>query len=159
LEQEHQKRVPVFIKVAPDLEPGHIRGLARVFLEEKLDGVIATNTTLSRRHVEGLPNGDQRGGLSGAPLTRHATEVIAQFAAELRGEIPIIGVGGILSAADAVEKLHAGAVLVQLYTGLIFRGPGLVRECVEACAAFGQPASPSPDIQRGRAEPAKASHS
>ena len=134
LRQEYQKHVPVFIKIAPDLEPEHLSTLARVFLEERLDGVIATNTTLSRRGVAGRKNGDERGGLSGAPLTRMATEFISRLAGELKGEIPIIGVGGIMSGADAAEKMQAGAVLVQLYSGLIYRGPGLIGDCLKATA-------------------------
>ena len=111
------------------------RSLARIFVEEKLEGVIATNTTLSRTHTEGLRHSGETGGLSGAPLTERATELIADIARELDGALPIIGVGGIMDGHNAVEKLQAGAVLVQLYSGLIYRGPALVRECVEACAA------------------------
>ncbi len=135
LGQQHQRHVPVFIKIAPDLEPEHRASLARLFVEEKLEGVIATNTTLSRIHTEGLPHSKEGGGLSGAPLTARATAFVAALARDLDGALPIIGVGGIMSGADAVEKLHAGATLVQLYTGLIYRGPALVRECVGACAA------------------------
>jgi dihydroorotate dehydrogenase len=134
LRQTHQKHVPVLIKIAPDLEAAHLQGLARLFREEKLEGIIATNTTIGRNHVEGCRHADERGGLSGAPLTKLATEVIAALCRELQGEIPVIGVGGILSGGDAVEKLQAGAVLVQLYSGLVYRGPALVRECVEATA-------------------------
>ena len=121
--------------VAPDLEDAHLVGLARLFAEENLEGVIATNTTLSRTSVEGLPHADERGGLSGAPLTHRATEVIARLCRALDGAMPVIGVGGIMCGADAMEKLNAGASLVQIYTGLIYRGPVLVRECVEACGA------------------------
>ena len=135
LAQQHGRHVPVLIKIAPDLEEAHLDGLARLFTEEKLEGVIATNTTLSRTHVEGLPHADERGGLSGAPLTRRATEVIARLCRVLDGAMPVIGVGGIMCGADAVEKLQAGASLVQIYSGLIYRGPRLVRECVEACGA------------------------
>lgn len=137
LAQQYGKHVPVLIKIAPDLEDAHLDGLARVFVEEKLEGVIATNTTLSRTHVEGLRHAEERGGLSGAPLTHRATEVIARICRALDGAMPVIGVGGIMSGADAVEKLHAGASLVQIYSGLIYRGPALVRECVEACAGVG----------------------
>ncbi len=134
LAQQHQRHVPVLIKIAPDLEDAHIEGLARLFSEEKLEGVIATNTTLSRQHVQYLRHAEERGGLSGAPLTRRATEVIARLCRALDGSMPVIGAGGIMRPADAVEKLQAGASLIQLYTGLIYHGPGLVRECVEACA-------------------------
>jgi dihydroorotate dehydrogenase len=136
LRQKHQKHVPVLIKIAPDLEPQHLQGLAKVFLEERLEGVIATNTTLSRVGVEGQKYGDERGGLSGAPLTKRATEIIAALVKELRGEIPVIGVGGIMSAADAVEKLEVGAQLVQLYSGLVYTGPKLVSESIAATAAW-----------------------
>ncbi len=134
LAQQHGRHVPVLIKIAPDLEPAHLDGLARLFVEEKLEGVIATNTTLSRTHVEGLRHADERGGLSGAPLTQRATEVIARLCRALDGAMPVIGVGGIMSPADAVEKLRAGASLVQLYTGFVYHGPRLVRECIESAA-------------------------
>lgn len=134
LAQQHQRHVPVFIKIAPDLEGDHRQSLARLFAEEKLEGVIATNTTLSRIHTEGLPHSTEAGGLSGAPLTAKSTAFIAALARDLDGALPIIGAGGIMSGADAVEKLQAGATLVQLYSGLIYRGPALVRECVESCA-------------------------
>ena len=134
LAQHHRKHVPVFIKIAPDLEPSHRASLARVFCEEKLEGVIATNTTLGRTHTEGLRHSAEGGGMSGAPLRERATNFISALARDIDAAFPIIGAGGIMSGADAVEKLHAGATLVQLYTGLIYRGPGLVRECVESCA-------------------------
>lgn len=132
LQQQHGRHVPVLIKIAPDLEDAHLESLARVFVEEKLEGVIATNTTLSRTHVEGLRHSGERGGLSGAPLTRRATDVIARLCRALDGAMPVIGVGGIMTAADAVEKMHAGAALVQIYSGLVYHGPLLVRECVAA---------------------------
>ena len=135
LAQRHQRHVPLFVKIAPDLEPEHRRRLAQIFAEERLEGVIATNTTLSRTHTEGLPHSNEAGGLSGAPLTERATAFIAGLARDLDGTVPIIGVGGTMSGADAAAKLQAGATLVQLYSGLIYRGPRLVRECVEACAA------------------------
>lgn len=135
LAQQHQRHVPIFIKISPDLEPDHLRSLSRVFVEEKLEGVIATNTTLSRTHTEGLRHSRESGGLSGAPLTERATALIANLVKELDGALPVIGAGGIMSGHDALEKIRAGAVLVQLYSGLIYRGPALVRECVEACAA------------------------
>jgi dihydroorotate dehydrogenase len=97
-----------------------------------MDAVIATNTTLAREAVSGLPHAEESGGLSGAPLRERATAVVALLAAHLRGALPIIGVGGILRGADAVEKMQAGASLVQLYTGLIYRGPALVGECRRA---------------------------
>ncbi len=135
LESETGRKVPIFMKVAPDVTPEHIKELSKVFLEEGLDGLIATNTTLSRAGVEDSPRKDETGGLSGAPLTDKSTEIIAAFAAELGGRIPIIGVGGIMCGADAVAKIKAGASLVQLYTGFIYKGPNLIRECVEAMKA------------------------
>ncbi|MDO4410237.1 MAG: quinone-dependent dihydroorotate dehydrogenase [Akkermansia sp.] len=135
LEKESGVYKPIFMKVAPDVTEEHISELSRVFVEEGLDGLIVTNTTLSRVGVESHPHGNEAGGLSGAPLTTRSTEVIRAFASELQGRIPIIGVGGIMCGADAVEKIKAGASLVQLYTGFIYRGPELIRECVEAMKA------------------------
>jgi dihydroorotate dehydrogenase len=126
------RTVPIALKVAPDLEPDHIKDLSRVFLDGGLDGLIATNTTISRDAVAGHPHGDEAGGLSGAPLTNRATEVIAAFHAEVGQRIPIIGVGGIMCGKDAVEKIAAGATLVQIYSGFIYRGPELVVEILEA---------------------------
>jgi dihydroorotate dehydrogenase len=99
------------------------------------DALIATNTSLAREGVEGLPNAGEAGGLSGAPIRARATRVLAALAAELKKEVPLIGAGGILSGADAVEKISAGASLVQLYTGLVYRGPRLIAECADAIAA------------------------
>ncbi|MDB6079498.1 MAG: aldolase-type tim barrel [Akkermansiaceae bacterium] len=132
LAKEHGKTVPLLFKIAPDLKPLHVRGLARVFLEGGLDGLIATNTTLDRAPVAGHPRANEAGGLSGRPLTARSTGIIRAFAGEFGGRIPIIGVGGISSAADAVEKIEAGASLVQIYSAFIFQGPRLVRECVRA---------------------------
>ena len=118
--------------VAPDLDDGQIRDLSRAFLDGGLDGLIATNTTIERGAVEGHPRADEAGGLSGAPLTSRATEVIAAFHAELGERIPIIGVGGIMSGDDALAKIEAGARLVQVYTGFIYRGPGLLADILGA---------------------------
>jgi dihydroorotate dehydrogenase len=137
LAQEHGRYVPVAIKVAPDLTEAEIRDMAGVFSSVQIDALIATNTTLDKSAVQGLRHADEQGGLSGMPLTRHSTEVIRQFRADMAGSIPIIGVGGILSGADAVAKLAAGASLVQVYSGFIYRGPELVRECVEATKKAG----------------------
>ena len=112
-----------------------IDGIARLLVRHKVDGVIATNTTLARDAVKGLPHADEAGGLSGRPLRERATAVVARLAKALDGALPIIGVGGILSGADAKEKIDAGATLVQIYTGLIYRGPDLVAECARAVAA------------------------
>ncbi|MFZ3017591.1 MAG: quinone-dependent dihydroorotate dehydrogenase [Gallionella sp.] len=132
LAQQHGRYVPLAVKIAPDLDTDQVREIAALLMRHRIDGVIATNTTLSREGVEGLPHGDETGGLSGAPVRDKATAVIRQLAAELQGELPIIGVGGILNGADAVEKMQAGAALVQIYSGLIYRGPALVRECADA---------------------------
>ncbi len=110
-----------------------MRGIARVLRAQRIDAVIATNTTIARDAVAGLPHAqEETGGLSGAPLRARSTAVIRVLACELDGALPIIGVGGIESGADAREKIAAGASLVQVYTGLIYRGPALVAECVEA---------------------------
>jgi dihydroorotate dehydrogenase len=106
--------------------------MADVFVESGIDGVIATNTTIDRVAVAGLKYSKESGGLSGGPLTRASTELIAKLAKRLNGELPIIGVGGILSGKDAVEKIDAGASLVQIYTGFIYRGPALIREAAAA---------------------------
>jgi dihydroorotate dehydrogenase len=134
LAEEHGRYVPVVLKIAPDLTAEQVVEIATLLRQHRFDGVIATNTTLSREGVEGLPNAAETGGLSGAPVRDKSTAVIRHLAASLQGEIPIIGVGGILNGADAQEKIDAGASLVQLYSGLIYRGPALVRE---ACTALG----------------------
>jgi dihydroorotate dehydrogenase len=128
LAAEHGKRVPLLFKVAPDLDEAQIRGLAAVFKDGGLDGLIATNTTLDREAVAGHPRSGEAGGLSGRPVFEKSTAVLAAFAAELGGRIPIIGVGGVSSLDDARAKLAAGASLVQIYTSFIYRGPALVRE-------------------------------
>jgi dihydroorotate dehydrogenase len=132
LAQKHGKHVPVALKVAPDLDETAIQDIADAVRRHRFDAVIATNTTVSREGVEGLPHSTEAGGLSGGPLLRHATDALKRFSMCLKGEAAIIGAGGILSGADAREKRAAGAQLVQLYTGLIYRGPDLVRECVAA---------------------------
>ena len=133
LADTHGKYVPIALKIAPDLETDQIIQIARLLLQHRIDGVIATNTTLSREGVANLPHGTETGGLSGAPVRDKSTAVIGQLAAELQGALPIIGVGGVLSGADAAEKITAGASLVQIYSGLIYRGPELISE---ACAAI-----------------------
>ena len=138
LADEHGKYTPLAVKIAPDLEPAQIEAIATLLMKHRIDGVIATNTTLSRAGVETLPHAREAGGLSGAPLTRRATAVIRQLHGALQDALPIIGVGGIMCAADAKEKMDAGASLVQIYTGLIYRGPDLVREATQAlCVAAG----------------------
>lgn len=132
LSVRHQRYVPMVLKIAPDLEAEQVLEIARLLKEYRFDGVIATNTTLARAGVEHTRNGHETGGLSGAPVRSKSTAVIRALAMALKGEVPIIGVGGILSGEDAVEKIEAGATLVQLYSGLIYRGPGLVAECQRA---------------------------
>jgi dihydroorotate dehydrogenase len=134
LAERFGKYTPIAVKIAPDLSPAALEGIARVLVRQRADGVIATNTTLARDAVKGLPHADEAGGLSGRPLRDRATEVIRILAKALDGALPIIGVGGILSGADAKEKIDAGATLVQIYTGLIYRGPDLVVECARALA-------------------------
>jgi dihydroorotate dehydrogenase len=135
LAAEHGRHVPVALKIAPDLSAEQIGDVAQLLVEHRIDAVIATNTTLARAGVQGLPNASEAGGLSGAPLRERATWVLRQLAGLLEGRVPVIGVGGVLSGADAREKRAAGAHLVQLYTGLVYRGPELVGECVAALQA------------------------
>ncbi len=132
LEDRHGKRVPIAVKIAPDLADESVPQIADQLVEHKMDAVIATNTTLARDKVHGQKYADQSGGLSGRPLTERATQVVHLLARHLQGALPIIGVGGIMSGVDAVEKMQAGASLVQLYTGFIYSGPQLIAECVEA---------------------------
>ncbi len=132
LAEEHQHYVPLVLKVAPDLEPSDIEFIAQQLLQFKIDGLIVTNTTLSREGVENLPHGDEAGGLSGAPVFEKSTACLAAFAKILEGKIPLIGVGGILSGEQAVAKRNAGATLVQVYSGLVYTGPELVKDCVDA---------------------------
>lgn len=132
LAEKHGKHVPLALKVAPDLEAQAIQDIADAVRRHRFDAVIATNTTVSRDGVEGLPHAAEGGGLSGLPLRNHATGVLRKFSVLLKGEAAVIGAGGILTGSDAREKRAAGASLVQLYTGLIYRGPGLVSECVAA---------------------------
>ena len=134
LADRHAKSVPLALKVSPDLGREEIREIACAVRRHRIDAVIATNTSLSREGVEGLCFADETGGLSGAPIRARATGVLATFAAELKGEVALIGAGGIVSGADAAEKAAAGASLVQLYTGLIYRGPALIAECARAIA-------------------------
>ena len=134
LADKHGKYVPLVLKIAPDLEDEQIQSIADLLRQHRMDGVIATNTTLSRAEVEGLPNANEAGGLSGAPVFERSTAVLKKLAGHLKGEVPIIGVGGIMQGADAVAKLDAGASLVQLYSGFIYRGPDLVGDVARAIA-------------------------
>jgi len=131
LSESTDRYVPLAVKVAPDLSSEEVAGIADCLLQTDIDGLIATNTTLQRDKVSGLTHGDEAGGLSGAPVTKQSTHIIAEFTKHLRGKIPIIGVGGILDSNDAQAKIDAGSSLVQLYSGLIYRGPRLVKECVK----------------------------
>lgn len=134
LEQAHGRRVPLVVKIAPDVADEQIPRIADTLVAHDVDGVIATNTTISRAGVAGQRHADQGGGLSGAPLRERSTQVIAALARHLQGAMTIIGVGGIVRGEDAAEKIRAGATLVQIYTGLIYRGPALVSECRKALA-------------------------
>jgi dihydroorotate dehydrogenase len=126
---------PVLVKIAPDMDEENVHLVAETLIKNNIDGVIATNTTLSREGVEDHKFGSEMGGLSGAPLEDSATETVAALVAALDGKLPVIGVGGILDGAGAVEKIDAGAELVQIYSGFIYRGPELIRESVDAIAA------------------------
>ncbi len=127
----HSRYAPLAIKIAPDLTDADVRTVGQALLRQGMDAVIATNTTFSRAGVESLPHAQETGGLSGAPLMARSTEVVRQLADILEGRLPIIAVGGILSGADAAAKIAAGASLVQIYTGFIYRGPELIREAVQ----------------------------
>ncbi|MGH8556791.1 MAG: quinone-dependent dihydroorotate dehydrogenase [Methylococcales bacterium] len=135
LRHRHGKYVPLAVKIAPDLSDDEIINLTRLFLAIEIDAVIATNTTVARDNIEGLSNADEKGGLSGGPLLNQSTKVVARLADLLKSEIPIIASGGILKSEDALNKKAAGASLIQLYSGLVYRGPNLIAECV---AAFNQ---------------------
>jgi dihydroorotate dehydrogenase len=132
LARVHGKRVPLALKVAPDLQASEIETIAASVLRHRIDGLIATNTSTSREGVARSPHANEAGGLSGAPILGRSTAILASFRDRLAGKVALIGAGGIVSADDARTKIDAGASLVQLYTGLIYRGPALVRECVSA---------------------------
>lgn len=132
LAKQFDKYVPIAVKIAPDLTPEEIESIAQCLIDNNIDGVIATNTTLSRDGVEDLEHGNEAGGLSGQPVKEKSTEVIRLLAKFLNGQLPIIGVGGIASGDDAKEKIAAGATLVQVYTGFIYQGPELVKDIVRA---------------------------
>jgi dihydroorotate dehydrogenase len=132
LTRTHGRYVPLTVKIAPDLADEEIETIGHLLVEHGVDGVIATNTTISRRGVEGLPQSEQAGGMSGGPLRERSTAVVRRLYATLGERVPIIGVGGILCAEDALEKIAAGAKLIQLYSGLVYAGPGLVGACVRA---------------------------
>ncbi len=130
LQQKHHKYVPIAVKIAPDLSHEELIQVADSLVRHNIDGVIATNTTLDRKLVNGFNYCDQMGGLSGRPLQLHSTEIVRQLSKELQGRLPIIGVGGVDSVIAAREKIDAGASLVQIYSGFIFKGPGLIKDIV-----------------------------
>ena len=132
LADQHGKLVPVAVKIAPDLSDEEIESIARLLVQHRIDAVIATNTTVSRAAVQGIAHAQETGGLSGAPVFEASNRVIRQLTRHLDGALPIIGVGGIMSGADARAKIEAGASLVQFYSGLIYRGPALVAEVAQA---------------------------
>ena len=132
LATQHGRRVPIFVKIAPDLDEAQVRLIAATLQRQGMDGVIATNTTISREAVKGMQHSEETGGLSGAPVLEASNRVISQLRAQLGSSYPIIGVGGIMSAQDAVSKIRAGADVVQIYTGLIYKGPELVGQAAQA---------------------------
>jgi dihydroorotate dehydrogenase len=132
LADQFGRYVPLAVKIAPDLSDTEIDIMAKLFIHHKIDGVIATNTTLSRSAIIGHALANEAGGLSGAPVTELSNQVIKKLAAQLDGALPIIGAGGILSGNDAKNKLAAGANLIQVYSGLIYQGPALIAECIQA---------------------------
>jgi dihydroorotate dehydrogenase len=132
LADQHGTSKPIFLKIAPDLDSDQIKVIAATLQHHKIDGVIATNTTVERKAVKGLPHAEEAGGLSGAPVLQASNEVIRQLRKALGKNYPIIGVGGVITADDAVSKLQAGADLVQIYTGLIYSGPALVKDAALA---------------------------
>ena len=132
LASQHARRVPMLVKIAPDLSDEDIDAAGRVLADLEVDGVIATNTTISRFGLDGVRHANEVGGLSGEPLMGKSTMVMRRLRARLPETIPMIGVGGILSGADAAAKAAAGAALVQKYTGLVYRGPALIGECIDA---------------------------
>ena len=136
LAEEFQKRVPLVVKVAPDLEDEQIPGMAQAVVENEFDGLIATNTTISRDAVKGMRYAHEQGGLSGAPVKNKANHVLAEFRAHLPPEIALIGTGGITEGADAAEKIKLGADLVQFYTGFVYKGPDLVGDSLKAIKAY-----------------------
>jgi len=134
LAQKSDRYVPVAVKIAPDMESDAVAQIAEALFEYSIDGVIATNTTIDKSSVSGLPHGNEEGGLSGKPLQERSTQVVAQLSKALDKQIPIIGVGGIFDGDSAVDKIRAGATAVQVYTGFIYRGPELIREAAESIA-------------------------
>jgi len=139
LADAHGRRVPIAVKIAPDLDAQQIASIAGLLQRHRVAAVIATNTTTARDGVTGMAHADETGGLSGAPLTARSTGVVREISRALQGAIPVIAVGGIMRGADAGDKFAAGASLVQLYSGLVYRGPALIRECLAALCASARP--------------------
>lgn len=137
LASQHGRRVPIFVKIAPDLDESQVAVIADTLQKHGMDGVIATNTTISRTAVQGMRHAEETGGLSGAPVLEASNQVIRQLRSALGSRFPIIGVGGIMSADDAVSKIRAGADVVQIYTGLIYEGPQLVVKAAKAIKTMG----------------------
>jgi dihydroorotate dehydrogenase len=135
LAAQHGARKPMLLKIAPDLSDAELDGIADVLLDARIDGLICTNTTIDRSQIAGAPHAQETGGLSGKPLFDKATAVLRSMAQRFGGKVPLIGVGGILSGADAAAKMAAGASLVQFYSGMVFRGPELIGESVTAIRA------------------------
>jgi len=135
LAASHGARKPMLLKIAPDLADGELDGVADVLLASGIDGLICTNTTIDRAPVAGVRHADESGGLSGRPLFEKSTAVLRGMAKRLGGRIPLVGVGGIVEGKDAAAKIEAGASLVQFYTGMVYRGPALIGECVDAIRA------------------------
>lgn len=136
LTAEYSKKIPILIKIAPDLSDEEVGLLAETFIKHEVDGVIATNTTFSRKGVENLPHAQEQGGLSGAPVCEMSTQIISKLSAKVNGKFPIIGVGGIDNAEKACDKVSAGASLVQLYSGLIYQGPRLIQSVAKALSVL-----------------------
>jgi len=136
IDENDGKRVPIALKVAPDLENDDILRISDQLVNYGIDGIIATNTTIARDSIQGLPNCNETGGLSGKPLRERSTEVVDLLYRHLQETMPIIASGGVMTGADAVEKMQAGAKLVQLFTGFIYYGPVLVPDCVDAVAQW-----------------------
>lgn len=132
LASQHNVRKPMLLKIAPDLSDVELDGIAEVLLDSGIDGVICTNTTIDRNPIEGAQHAEETGGLSGKPLFQKATSILRKMVDRIGRKIPVVGVGGILSGADAATKVDAGASLVQFYTGMVYRGPNLIEECVES---------------------------
>ncbi|MEO8010979.1 MAG: quinone-dependent dihydroorotate dehydrogenase, partial [Dokdonella sp.] len=132
LAAKHGARKPMLLKIAPDLDQAEQDAIAEVLLSSAIDGLICTNTTIDRTAIAGHPLAGEAGGLSGRPLLEKSSALLRGMAERLDGRLPLIGVGGVLAGADAASKIDAGATLVQFYTGMVFRGPSLIGECVES---------------------------